>query len=282
MKFSKCLTNKNRYNAVAITGAAVVVQHLNGQFSVHPYETGVWFPANQAELEFSEAPFLEAYEKHVAAKEAEAKEIEQKRIYGLRKAIASCPTPEYLIDTFSLTCVETADHWDQLYKGTSRQAIAIADRAEKEIIDLAIEIHRWEGDFGSLKHRAGEPHHKFFRDNCLQSLGDYQEACKDHFSGDKYFYKSQESEEEFLLEQITEAESIKKVRCLLADFDELIAGYYDCSESLIISDADLNDPDFAGYEEDVYKYNYGFGFKTDSRWTEEVQEPEEAESESEG
>lgn len=225
-------------------------------------------------VQFDEEPYLEAFEKfkvHVEKvrvetlrqqQEAEelARQKKKERLQKLEEDILECETPSELADKFSFKMVETAGHWSDLYEGRSSYAVLLEDRQDYEVMEMAVELLGIEGEFGECKNRAGEHHHTFSR---CYSLEDYQEGCIRHFQGDHYFYKGQdESEEEYVLERIKDsANSLDDVREILKDYDELETGYYDCNGRLMMLEETLDDPDFSGYGEDVYSYQFGFRFQ---------------------
>jgi hypothetical protein len=126
-------------------------------------------------------------------------------------------------------------------------------------MEYAKDILNISGEFGELRNRAGEHHHTF---NSCYSLKDYQRGLKLHFSSDKFFYKSQETEQEMYLEKIKEVEDIDEVKKLINEFDEIESGYYDCNGNLEMSEKELESEELTGYNYDVYNYNFGFNFES--------------------
>lgn len=224
-------------------------------------------------VQFDESPFLEAFEKFKVDRELQrqkflkdkeeveelARQKEKERLRRLKDDILQCETPSELADRFSFKMIETAGHWSDLYEGRGSYAILIEDRYDYEVMEMAKGLLEIEGEFGECKNRAGEHHHTFSR---CYSLEDYQEGCKRYFSNGHYFYKSQETEEEIMLERLKEeSNSIDDVRGWLKAYDEIEDGYYDCNGNLEILEETLEDPDFTGYSEDVYNYQFGFKFQ---------------------
>ena len=192
-----------------------------------------------------------------AKKQAEERELE--RITGIEVQIKMCADIDDFLIMFGLKKIDTANHWSDLYEGRSKTAILISNRREFEIVEILQRIHNVSGEFGEAKRRDGEQHSVFYK--IYGGLEGYQDSCKKHFYGDKYFYKSKNDEQEFYLERIKEADSIDDVREILKSFDDIEDGTYDCNGNLIISDETLNDSDFTGYYEDVYRYSFAFEFE---------------------
>lgn len=300
MTTKKVLTAKKLLPCLIIdrdnTGVTwAVIQRTDGTFGFHdhtnfigrediekdpaPYYAGISRQDFLKNFDFDEKPFIDAFEKFLREKEAariekqrSARETEEKRISDLKEEIAACENPRDLADRFKLSVVELASHWSDLYEGRSTIGILISDAKENEILELAKEIHGIDGCFGEARRRDGE-HHSTFSET--YDLASYQEGCKKHFNGDNYFYKSQESEKEFYLEQIKQCEDIEEVQALIKDYEELEAGYYDCNGNLEISEKQLNNPDFTGYSEDVYSYSFCFKFWQGNNWKEEDEEENE-------
>jgi hypothetical protein len=223
---------------------------------------------------------------------------EQQRIADLRTRVERCETPDDLADEFGLTRIETASHWSDLYEGRSSYAILVYNQKEYEILEMAIDIHGADGEWGEAKHRGGEHHHTF--SSVWGGLKEYQENCKSHFNGNNYFYKSQESEAEFYKERISEAieqkqeqlnksffnddfddinvSLMERIENLIKEWRNIEAGYYDCNGNLEISEEDLESDDFTGYSEDVYSYRFGFNFSYKYSFKEVEEEEEETEA----
>jgi len=93
-----------------------------------------------------------------------------------------------------------------------------------------------------------------------------------YFKYADYFFKSPETEAEVTLQQIKEINeelplySIFKIKELIDKLDNLIAGYYDCNGSLIISENELESDNFTGYYEDVYTYQFCYQFDNKFGW----------------
>lgn len=213
----------------------------------------------------------------IESERKKSEEIENVRIEELKKAILFCKDMNIyeFSKQFGLTKVETANHWDDLYSGKSMNAVLMSDRMEYEIMQTAIDLLGIEGEYGECRHRAGEHHQTFYP--IYGGIEAYQRACKDHFNGDKFFYRSEETETESILERIKDAESIDEVRALLNGLDEVIAneGYYDCNGNIEMLDKDLNSPDFTGYSSDVYSYSFAFQFSHKDLLVEPIDEDNE-------
>lgn len=275
-------------SAVAITtknGHSAVV--INNEYTVSTSTDGRYFVAHNVAkgrpTDISTQPFIYAFKKYFtdqaaadAAKIEAAKLAETTRISALRERIKKCETPNELADEFGLTKIETAAHWSDLYKGRSKFAVRICNREDAEIMEMAIDILNISGGYGEARHRNGESHSTFSRG--YSGLSDYQIYLLAHFSGDQYFYKSQESEKDFYCEQIAEAAGegdIEKVKSLMSDYEDIEAGYYDCNGNLEMSDEQLNDPDRSGYNYDIYSYSFAFRFEFIEKFNDKEEEDEE-------
>lgn len=285
MKTTKIIT-KSGYAAVVIDNEMSIVKK-GDQFFFYPNVTNGAISEDQDCQEF-----LLAYENHkkelATKKEAEiqaARIKEEERISALKKEIEECTSPVELAERFDLKIVETANHWSDLYEGRSSYAVAISDRKEYEIMSFAKDILNIDGEFGEIRNRAGE-HHSTFSRMYNASLEDYQEALKRHFSGDKFFYRDQETESSFYCERIEEImndddldfeEKLEAVEEIIDEKNKLVNGYYDCNGNLEISNEDLNDPDRSGYYHDVYSYSFAFRFdhKDSFNELEEIEEEED-------
>ena len=267
-------TGKQGLNAIIID-KHVVVEKNDKSFGIYDADstnTGI------TNLDFDETPFLEAFKKweieklnkiaeKVAEKERlirESKEKEEKRITELKEQISNCNSPSELADAFGLSQIETASHWSDLYEGRSKNAMLISSREEFEIIELAKEIHDWEGEFGEAKRRDGEHHSTFME--VWNGMNGYQKCLKDHFNTDKYFYRSKETDENIFLDQIKDCDNIEDIKGIISTYEELEDGYYDCNGNLEISDEDLNYDELTGYSEDVYTYSFAYQFEYWSEW----------------
>jgi hypothetical protein len=288
MKNLKALTFKKRLPLVIITNAQgitdYVIKREDGSFSVHDWtnyiKPGQLSEDQQHLFDFDENPFVE-FLKEFKQKQADklelakkqAKEAEEKRIEDLKARIENCETPVELSKEFGINLIDTASHWSDLYEGRSSYGFLISNREDYEIMELAIEIHSPYGSFGEACKRNGAQHHTF--SEIWGGLKGYQENIKSHFSGDKYFYKSQESDQEFYFEEIADAaanKDMEKVQALINSYNEIEAGYYDCNGNLEISDKDLDSADFTGYSEDVYSYSFCYNINQKYSWKEEVEE----------
>ncbi len=255
------ITTKNGNQAVIINDETTVVLKENEYF-VYPNISKGTICDDQTGIE----PFVAFYEKGINDKKIEAKRlaeearlVEIKRVEDLKLRIEGCESPIELANEFGLKIVETAGHWSDLYEGRSSYAIIIDSLETNEIMEYAKDILNISGEFGELRNRAGEHHHTF---NSCYSLKDYQRGLKLHFSSDKFFYKSQETEQEMYLEKIKVVEDIDEVKKLINEFDEIESGYYDCNGNLEMSEKELESEELTGYNYDVYNYNFGFNFES--------------------
>jgi len=285
MDTKKVLTKGGNYAVIVNNDFSIVKKE--DQFFFYPNVTNGTICEDQDASEFLEA--LEIHNAKLraneAAKKEEAREKERQRIADLEKEITECKTPKELAEKFNLPVVELASHWSDLYEGRSTFGILISDAKENEILELAKEIHNIDGVFGEAKRRDGE-HHSTFSETC--DLKSYQKGCKEHFSGDHYFYKSPEDEADFYIsdlikdiiddEDLTAFEKMEAIKGTVKSWEDIEPGYYDCNGNLEISDNDLNSPDFTGYYQDVYSYSFCFKFWQGNRWQEEVEEEEETET----
>lgn len=259
MKTQK-ITTKKGYTAVIINDDTTIVNKENEYF-VYPNVANGIVSEDQSGIQ----PFIDFYEKGINDKKIEAEKIaEEKRLYEeerikeIEKRIETCETPVELANEFGLTIVETASHWSDLYEGRSGYAIKIGSLEECEIVEMAVKKLNIDGEFGELKNRAGEHHNTF---SSVYDLKDYQEGIKRYFYGDKFFVKTKESEEDFILEQIKESDDLDEIRSIITNYDEMEEGVYDCNGNLEITTEDLESPELLGYSYDVYTYCFGFQFE---------------------
>jgi len=276
--FKKALTAKKLKHCVVATDEKsgmreYIVINGEGEFNVYDSTNTVFI---ESKVDFDVQPFIDFYDQYKVKRAEEAANrieaarlMEENRIIELRKKIESCATPVEFGKEFGMKIIETASHWSDLYEGRSGYAIAISNREDFEAVQMAIEIYGAEGEFAESRERAGENH-------CTISTGyidleDYQKALKRHFNGDKYFFRSKETEQEFMLERVKEAEDMDEVKAIVKEYDELEAGYYDCNGNLEMSEDDLNDPDRTGYSYDVYTYQFCFALKFKYEWQEPIE-----------
>ena len=263
-----------RISAIINNEFSVVL--IDGKFNVyHNTSRGVDMEATPELIQqFSDA-FIANQEAREKAREdarIEAARIERERIEAIKESVTGL-TPQDFEREFGIKAVETASHWSDLYEGRSSLAFIISSDKELELLETAISVNNWEGEFGELCNRAGEHHHTF---SSVYDLADYRKNCERYFD-DKYFAKSKEIEHDSYLERIKEAEDIDDVRTLLAEFDSIEEGYYCCGGSLVKEGFDFDD--FWGYYYDVYSYS--FGYKLPSKdfyyngFEEEIEETEE-------
>lgn len=286
----KVLTGK-QYLKAFIIESNIVVETPNKTFGIYDKDsTNTFIPTIEKctqelvnKINFDEIPFIEAFEKWKLKREQEkeriikeTKEKEEKRIAELEERIKECNSPAELSEMFGLTQFEIASHWSDLYEGRSTNGFMVTSKEDNEIVELAASIHDWDGEFGEARRRDGENHRTF--NSVCDGLEDYQKCLKDHFNGNDYFYRSKETEEEFYLEQIKEAEDIEDIKKIIGEYEELEDGYYDCNGNLEISDESLNNDELTGYCEDVYCYSFAFKFDFWNKWNKnEIEELEESE-----
>ena len=277
MLYKKCLTAKQRLNAVLISDenetTSVMVVQSNNKFSVHETHNTI-IPSLKLGYsqefidkfeEFDIQPFVDYYNGFLIKKEEKRLKMiederiaEEKRISYLKERILSCNTPLELAEEFDITIIDTASHWSDLYNGKSNNAFIFGDLQQIEAVELAIELHDMEGEFGEFRRRDGAQHSTF---NEYRDLQDYQDALKRHFNGDNFWYRSQETEKETYCDRIKEAAEetdMNKILALTSDYQELESGYYDCNRNLEISELELESIDLMGYRYDVYSYSFGF------------------------
>lgn len=266
----KKITTAKKGNRALIIDDFTIVQHSNGEFTIHQ-DGG----ANGTPSEFDPTPFVGALDKFKREKEEkrlrriqqdEAKE--KLRLEGLKERITKCENPVELVEEFSdcLTAVEIAGHWSDLYEGHSKRGLLISGKAGFEVMEMAISIHGIKGQYGESTHRAGEHHHTFT--SLFGGLKEYQNYVQRNFEGDNYFYRSPETEAENTLSEIhnvqeghsSDLDKIEKIKGLIKSLEEIDPGYYDCDRILAISDSDLGDDNLSGYSEDVYGYYFAFCF----------------------
>lgn len=310
MTTKKVLTAKKHLPCLIIdpkgTGVTwAVIRRSDGTFGIHdstnyidPINPPKGYHANHFDnlksmVDFDEQPFIDAFNNYQQEKETarikkqyEAIEAEEKRVSELKARIERCETPIELVQEFRLTWVETAGHWSDLYEERSGHAILIGNREEKEIVDMAIDIHGAEGEWGESRNRAGEHHNTFSSFYCPE-LNDYQEALQRHFSGDHYFYKSQEDDSDFYLNTVikdimededkSDFEKLEAIKESITNWEEIEAGYYDCNGNLEMSEKDLKDADITGYTDDVYTFNYAFRLDHNYSWSAPIENENEEE-----
>lgn len=263
-----------RISAIINNEFSVVL--IDGKFNVyHNTSRGVDMEATPELIQqFSDA-FIANQEAREKAREdarIEAARIERERIDSIKESVTGL-TPQDFEREFGIEAVETASHWSDLYEGRSSLAFIISSDKELELLETAISVNNWEGEFGELCNRDGEHHHTF---NSVYSLADYRKNCQNYF-GEKYFAKDKENEHDYYMERVQNAESLDDVRTLLAEFDSIEEGYYCCGGSLVKEGFDFDD--FWGYYYDVYSYS--FGYKLPSKdfyyngFEEEIEETEE-------
>lgn len=265
---AKKITTKNGHSAVII----------NNEYTVSTSSDGRYFVANNVAkgkpTEDQDCTlFIAAFNKLFADADAsrlkaieDAKNAEEKRIADLRERVLKCETPQELAEEFSLGITELGRTWSSI---TSVGLLA-SDAKEYEIICMAADLHDCQGVWGESKRRDGHSWSEFSAG--YYDLSGYQKAVADHFGGDKYFYKSQETEAQDMLERIKECDDLSEVAAIMKECDELEAGYYDCNGNLEISDDTLASPDFTGYYQDVYSYCLCYRVGRMSSWKEEENE----------
>lgn len=209
--------------------------------------------------EFTNAYFsiLEAERLRIEEKQRQEREAENKRIEDLKKSVFGL-TPQEVAERMMIDTVETAHHWNELYNGSSSFAFIITNNEDYEVIKIASEVNKWEGNFGELKNRAGEHHHEF---NTFYDLQDYQQTCERHFNND-YYLRTKESESNWYFDQLKERiedgeiTNFEEVLDFVGAYNEMTEGYYDGNGNLCFEKIDFNN--FFGYGEDVYSYNFGY------------------------
>jgi hypothetical protein len=161
-----------------------------------------------------------------------------------------------------LTNKDTAyicSHWNDLYNGIARIGIFISNQQELESLkDLGFDF-----EIMICKKRDGS---EFFEpvNIGLYNFEDAQNRLKMHFTASNdYFYQNNETIaqaaqnrlKDLLNDDFTSiADLEEQVLEVLEPFKGKQEGYYDCNDNLIISDEDINSPDFCGYYEDVWSY----------------------------
>ena len=253
------LRTKGGHTAAIINNQFSVVQNLEKEpvFTVYQnLSNGIAVEATPELIKTFTEAFLNHHKEKAEREEAKRKEAEQeelKRIQEITDTVRGM-TPQEVADYYNFSTVETAGHWNDLYSGKSGFAILINSHEENEIIQIASDLNDWTGEFGETKNRAGEHHHNF---SSVYNLEDYQKNVENYF-GDKYFYKDQETEEEYFLEKIKEADDMDEVLKLTKEFQDIEPGYYQNGEYLIYEGNDFKN--FFGYNYDVYSYNFAYNF----------------------
>ena len=198
-------------------------------------------------LEFSEAFKNHFFEAEKRKQERQIIEEEQEKDYMLGT------TPQDFANDYDLIVVETASHWNDLYSGRSSFAILINSHEDYRLVQKIAELNNWEGEFGETKNRAGEHHRTFSR---YYDLEDYQKKVERYFD-ENFNYRSQDSEAEWFLERIKEAEDMDEAIELTDKFKNLEEGYYiDGWDSPEFVGSDFSN--CFGYNYDVYGYNFAY------------------------
>lgn len=242
-----------RISAIINNEFSVVL--IDGRFNVyHNISRGVDMEATPELIKQFSNEFIayqDAKEKAREDARIEADRIERERIAALEESVKGM-TPQEFGDNFKIRSVETASHWSDLYEGRSSFAFIIDNDADYELVQIADNINKWAGEYGELCNRAGEHHHTF---NSVYDLDNYRKNCERYFD-EKYFSKDKESEHDYYLERVQNAESMDDVRDLMKEFDEMEEGYYSAGGSLVMGG--LSFSNFFGYSYDVYTYSFGF------------------------
>lgn len=248
------LTSKGGHTTAIINGEYSVVRNLEKQ----PIHTVYKNVANGSQIdstidliiEFSEAfrnHFLIVEKRKQDEQERQRIKEEQETDYMLGT------TPQDFANDYDLTVVETASHWNDLYTGRSSFAILINSHEDYRLVQKIAELNNWEGGFGETKHRAGEHHRTFSR---YYDLEDYQKKVERYFD-ENFIYRSQDSEADWFLERIKEAEDMDEVIELTDKFKNLEEGYYlDGWDSPEFEGSDFSN--CFGYSYDVYGYDFAY------------------------
>lgn len=263
-----------RISAIINNEFSVVL--IDGNFNVyHNTSRGASFEATPEQIQqFSEAFIANQVAREKAREDAriEAARIESERIEALQESVRGL-TPQDFENQTGIKAVETASHWSDLYEGRSSFAFIISSDEELELLETAISVNNWRGEFGELCKRDGAHHSTF---SSVYGIEDYRKNCERYFD-EKYFAKDKESEEESYMERIKEAESMDDVREIMKEFDEMEEGYYSCGGSLVMSG--LSFSDFWGYYYDVYSYSFGYRLPSKDYYYNGVEEAEIEETE---
>lgn len=263
-----------RISAIINNEFSVVL--IDGKFNVyHNTSRGVDMEATAEQIQqFSEAFIANQVAREKAREDAriEAARIERERIEALKESVRGL-TPQDFENNFGIKAVETASHWSDLYEGRSSFAFIISSDEELELLETAISVNNWEGEFGELCKRDGAHHHTF---NSVYDLANYRKNCENYFD-ENYFAKDKESEEESYRERIKEAESMDDVREIMNEYDNMEEGYY-CAGGSLVKEG-LSFSDFWGYNYDVYSYSFGYRLPSKDYYyngvEEEIEETEE-------
>lgn len=268
MKTKKQFTAKKGYPVLTVTDelgfSTEVIRKPDGTFrvqtdgsnKVNPTERNVWPDGD-------EPGFLNAYHAYLKSKEekqAERLAVEQAkikeeeaRIEDIRKRAKEC---EDLYDFENAFGIDLGSMSDGRNRG---RCIMIKSREDAEVIGLAIEEGVLKGEWGECHSRQGNVSHgREFTSRYGMDTCEKYSSLTSKYIGDKNFYHDQETEEEVVLEKLKSVKDIDEARKILREYDELEPGYYGCGGDLIISNAQLDDPDFCGYSEDVHTYEFAF------------------------
>lgn len=237
---------------------------INNEYSVVKYEDGYKVYPNIAKgkevEEKLKEEFIEAYHSFVDYKLdqiskafVEHKKELMRHCQELRDKVKDM-TPYDLCEANDINYCETAKHWSDLHEGRSGFAIIIDNDETYRLIQEAEIVNKWEGNFGEIKHRAGE-HHSTFID--YYSIENFRNSCKNRF--ESFFWRDKDTEKEYCLERIKGCTDIDEVKKTIDDCENIEPGYYSAGDVFICGEVD---DDFWGYNEDVYSYGFGYNFKT--------------------
>ena len=234
----------------AITETGQTITMLNGQYVVcdNIAKGAEATPTDEQRKAFEDGynAFFAKKEAERLAKISESKAKEDARIAELKTEIAACKSFDEFCDRFNLKIVSRIN-----------KIVFCQYAATGEILEMA-----GCSEFGIAKKRDGQSWH--YEGATGSSFNQAQESLRDAIrNDDKLFYKSHESEQEFLCDRIADVmdsddsneDKIEAVREMIASFDAIEPGYYDCNGNVYILDSDLDCDDFSGFCHDVYSYS---------------------------
>jgi len=119
-----------------------------------------------------------------------------------------------------------------------------------------------EGDFG-VANKLGKGYWEFTPLEDVESVEDFREWLTAYwFTDDVYNWKGKDvAEADVYHERVDECETWDDVVNLVREWDKLVPGWYDSDDELVVSDAQLNDKDFVGYDDGIEKTRFAFRIK---------------------
>ena len=215
-----------------------------------------------------EAEFMSAYEsfkenlilkeRDLAQAKADAERREAERVADLeasiRKDVISADgDAEWFADFRHIT--------HHRCKKADGPVLRMDSTGDVEDILTAIRLGLMKGMWGELSIRDGHHDYDFawfgFSSSCDDPVAEYAKRTEAWF-GKTFFYRDKDTEMECLIENIHRQVELDAIRKLIADYDDMEAGYYGNSGELLIEASEFNRADFLGYRYDVISYSLAF------------------------